>query len=63
MASKFEHRVEIIHEASGACLEYIFTAKENTDPNEIFKQLVQDLSIVVHSVEEFELDEKENENE
>lgn len=56
MASKFEHKVEIIHEASGESFEYIFTANEDADPNEIFKQLVHDLSIIVHEVEEFELD-------
>jgi hypothetical protein len=52
--TKYEHKVEIIHEPSGEVLEFTFTADESTEPDEIFKQFCHDLSIIVHGVEEVE---------
>jgi hypothetical protein len=59
--TKYAHKVEILHEPSFEGFEFTFTADENTDPAEIFKQLCHDLSIIVHSVEEVEEELKDNE--
>jgi hypothetical protein len=53
---KYEHKVEILHEPSFEGFEFTFTADENTDPMEIFRQLCDELSIIVHSVEEMEVE-------
>ena len=51
---KYQHKVEILHEPSFEGFEFIFTADEETDPAEIFRQLCNELSIMVHEVEEVE---------
>lgn len=59
----FEHDIEIIHEPSGKYLTYKFIAEEETPSEEIFKQFVRDLSIIVQDVEQFtKLEEEEEEN-
>lgn len=60
--TKYEHSVEIIHEASGEVLTFKFVADEQTDANEIFQEFVRDLSIIVHNVEEIEEEEEEKED-
>lgn len=57
--TKYAHKVEILHEPSFEGFTFTFTADENTDPAEIFRQLCHDLSIIVHEVEEVEEEIKE----
>jgi hypothetical protein len=59
---KFEHEVEIIHEPSGKYLTYTFTADEFTDSDDIFKQFVHDLSIIIQDVEQITVIEEEEED-
>ncbi len=60
---KFEHEVEIIHEPSGKYLTYKFIADEFTDSDDIFKQFIHDLSIVIQDVEQITVIEEEEEEE
>ena len=54
MGTKYNHKVEIVHENGNGSFEYVFTADEETSPNVIFQGLVRNLSIIVHDVEEIE---------
>ena len=56
MTTKYKHTVEIIHEGHSGVMEFKFTADENTDPSEIFDQFINELSIIVHDVEELEFE-------
>lgn len=56
MATKFIHSVEIIHEGHSGVMEFKFTADEETDPSKIFDKFIEELSIIVHDVEELEFE-------
>jgi hypothetical protein len=46
--------VEVIHEPSGAYLNYSFNTDLNEDELDIYKDFIRDISIVVNDVEEIE---------
>jgi hypothetical protein len=56
MTTKFIHSVEIVHEGHSGVMEFKFTADENTDPSKIFEKFIEELSIIVHDVEELEFE-------
>jgi len=60
MTTKVLHKVEIIHEPSGAYLNYDYVAGEETDLSQILGEFIHDLSIVVVDTEEIEEEEEEN---
>jgi hypothetical protein len=53
MAMK-RYEVEVIHEPSGAYLNYSFDTDLNEDELDIYKDFIRDISIVVNDVEEIE---------
>ena len=59
--TEFVHEIEIIYETTGDYMNFKFRADEETDPMEIFKQFTDACSIVVHSVEEEEVEIEEEE--
>ena len=48
------YEVEVIHEPSGAYLNYSFDTDLNEDELDIYKDFIRDISIVVNDVEEIE---------
>lgn len=56
MATKFIHSVEIVHEGHDGVMEFKFTADEKTNSFKIFKKFIDELSIIVHDVEELEFE-------
>jgi hypothetical protein len=46
--------VEVIHEPSGAYLNYSFNTDLNEDELDIYKDFIRDISIIVNDVEEIE---------
>jgi hypothetical protein len=46
--------IEIIHEPSGAYLNYSFSTDLNEDELDIYKDFIRDISVVVNDVEEIE---------
>ena len=59
--TEFVHEIEIIYETTGDYMNFKFVADKETDPMEIFKQFTDACSIVVHSVEEEEVEIEEEE--
>jgi hypothetical protein len=53
MAMK-RYEVEVIHEPSGAYLNYSFNTDLNEDELDIYKDFIRDISIIVNDVEEIE---------
>jgi len=48
------YEVEVIHEPSGAYLNYSFNTDLNEDELDIYKDFIRDISIIVNDVEEIE---------
>ena len=48
------YEVEVIHEPSGAYLNYSFDTDLNEDELDIYKDFIRDISIVVNDIEEVE---------
>ena len=56
MATKFIHSVEIVHEGHSGVMEFKFTADKKTNSFKIFEKFIEELSIIVHDVEELEFE-------
>ena len=56
LKTEFVHEVEIIYETTGDYMNFKFRADEETDPIKIFEEFTRNCSIIVHSVEEDEVE-------
>ena len=56
MTAKFIHSVEIVHEGHSGVMKFKFTADEKTNSFKIFEKFIDELSIIVHDVEELEFE-------